>query len=132
METLRSYVGLAHVLSRQAKLVEAEHISLAVYQYATTTLGCNHPVTLECSENMARLRYLQGEFRESLLLYGKTLTGRKTVLGPQHPHTLKCQEQWSEVAEKLRDILNSDVPAKRQCERSDKEISRMTAVECAV
>jgi tetratricopeptide (TPR) repeat protein len=67
----------------------------------TTTLGPDHPDTLESKNDLAVLYKEQNRYDEAEELLLKAVNGRRLKLGGAHPHTLESWQHLIELYEAL-------------------------------
>ena len=90
---------------------EMEKLLLVTAEWRTTTLGAEHPKTLDCTANLAFTYMSQGRLDEAEKLGVDVMNARKKIFGSDHPKTFfsmmslasTCwnQGRWDE-AEKLQ------------------------------
>jgi non-specific serine/threonine protein kinase/serine/threonine-protein kinase len=70
----------------------AHALTERVLEDRQSTLGANHPKTLEAMSQMGWVLYHEGSDAEAELLFRNTIDAQSRVLGPDHPSTLKTKD----------------------------------------
>ncbi|MEV0083851.1 tetratricopeptide repeat protein, partial [Saccharopolyspora sp. NPDC050642] len=81
----------------QGELAEARDLWRKIADSRRTTLGPDHPDTLQALSNLAAVLQGQGELAEARDLWRKIADSRRTTLGPDHPDTLQALSNLAAV-----------------------------------
>ncbi|MEV6260993.1 tetratricopeptide repeat protein [Streptomyces sp. NPDC051784] len=102
-------VGVANSLARhvfhQGDYQSTLHLSQSAFQVGETSLGADHPLTLDAGHHTALALFRVGKFEESEALHRKILDGRQRVFGDEHRDTL---ESFLSVHEPLGQLGRAD------------------------
>ncbi len=90
--------SLANVLRLQGKPEEAEKMQRVAYEKLRNTIGKEHPLTLDASENLARCLKDLGKDKEAAKKANKVLDRREKALGWSHPGTVRAAKLVLELS----------------------------------
>ena len=80
----------------QKRYEEAEKLLTEARDKRQTTLGFDHPSTLESKHELAVLYMKQDRYKEAERLLLEAIEGRRLKLGDTHPHAI---ESWNNLIE---------------------------------
>ena len=83
----------------QAYYEEAERLLTEARDKRQTTLGSDHPATLETTHELGVLYKEQARYDEAEKLLFEAVEGRRLKLGDGHPHTLESLNTLIELYE---------------------------------
>jgi hypothetical protein len=84
-----------HLLFRQGSADQSRDLATPLRQAWTSTLGGDHPDTLDCAGHLARALRMSAQTSLAKDVLEDTLARRTRVLGEDHPDTLTCAHDYA-------------------------------------
>ena len=91
------------VLNKLGRLDKLSEMYEKVLKSREKVLGREHPDLLNDRQNVSRLLYMKGEFREAEKHQRKVVEGMKKVKGATHKLTLTAKHLYAEILANLKE-----------------------------